>query len=42
MGMIDEIIVVVQSLSHVGLFAIPWTACSTPGFAVLHHLLELA
>ena len=20
----------------------PWTACSTPGFSVLHHLLELA
>ena len=41
-GTIDEIIVVVQSLSRVGLFAIPWTACSTPGFAVLHYLLGLA
>ena len=31
----------VQSLSRVGLFATPWTACSIPGFPV-HHLLELA
>ena len=35
-------LVVVQSLSHVRLFAAPWTACSTPGFPVLHQLLEFA
>ena len=28
--------VVVQSLSHVCFFVTPWTACSTPGFPVLH------
>ena len=32
---------VVQSLSRVWLFATPWTA-ATPGFPVLHHLLEFA
>ena len=32
----------VQLLSHVQLFATPWTACSTPGFPVHHQLLELA
>ena len=32
----------VQSLSHVQLFATPWTACSTPGFPVHHQLSELA
>ena len=31
----------VQSLSHVRLFAIPWTA-SSPGFPIHHQLLELA
>ena len=31
---------VVQSLSRVRLFATPWTACSTPGFPVLHYLLK--
>ena len=31
----------VQSLSHVWLFATPWTACSTPGFPVHYQLLEL-
>ena len=30
-----------QSLSHVRLFATPMD-CSTPGFPVLHHLLEVA
>ena len=35
-------LVVVQSLSHVRLFATPWTACSVPGFPVLHQLLEFA
>ena len=34
--------VVVQSLSHVWLFATPWTTYSMPGFPVLHHLLEFA
>ena len=33
---------VVQSLSHVWLFETPWSACSTPGFSVLHHLPEFA
>ena len=33
---------VVQLLSVVRLFATPWTACSTPGFPVLHHPLEFA
>ena len=33
---------VVQSLSCVQLFVTPWTACSTLGFPVLHHLPELA
>ena len=32
----------VQSLSHVKLFATPWTACSTPGFPVHHQLPKLA
>ena len=32
----------VQSLSHVWLFATPWTACSTLGFTIHHQLLELA
>ena len=32
---------VVQSLSHVWLFATPWTTYSMPGFPVLHHLPEL-
>ena len=35
-------VVVVQSLIHVWLFATPWTACNTPGFPVLHYLLEFA
>ena len=34
------VIVVVQSLGCVQLFATPYTAA--PGFPVLHHLLELA
>ena len=33
--------VVVQALSHVQLFVIPW-ACSIPGFPVLHCLQEFA
>ena len=37
-----EWLFVVQSLSCVWLFATPWTACSTLGFPVLHHLPELA
>ena len=36
--LVNSIVVVVQSLSHVWLFTIPWT----PGFPVLHHLLEFA
>ena len=32
----------VQLLSHVWLFATPCTACSTPGFPVLHQLPDLA
>ena len=35
----EIIIVVVRSLSHILLFATPWT-CSTPGFPVLHYLPE--
>ena len=34
--------IVVQSPSHVWLFATPWTACSMPSFSVLHHLPQLA
>ena len=34
--------VVLQSLSHVWLFATPWTAYSMSDFAVFHHLPELA
>ena len=34
-------VLVVQPLSHVRLFATRMD-CSTPGFSVLHHLLELA
>ena len=34
--------VVIQLLCHILLFASPWTDCSTPGFPILHHLLELA
>ena len=34
-------VVVIQSLSHVQLFATPWTV-ATPGFPVLHHLPEFA
>ena len=36
--------VVVQLLSHVQFFATPWLqkTCSTPGFPVLHYLLEFA
>ena len=34
-------VVVVWSLSHVRLFATTWTA-ATPGFPVLHHLLQFA
>ena len=34
------VVVAVQSLSHVQLFATPMD-CSTPGFPVLHHLPEL-
>ena len=33
--------IVVQSLNRVQLFTTPWTA-NTPGFPVLHYLLELA
>ena len=32
----------VHSLSHVRLFATPWTACSMPSFPVLHLVLEFA
>ena len=35
-------VVVVDSLSRVQLFVTPSTACSTPGFPVLHHLPEFA
>ena len=38
---ISHIVIVVQSLSCVRLFATLWTA-GTPGFPVLHCLLELA
>ena len=34
-------VVAVQSLSHIRLFATPWTAAQ-PGFPVLLHLLDLA
>ena len=34
--------VVVQLLSRVRFFVIPWTEGSTPGFPVHHQLLELA
>ena len=34
--------VVAQSLSHVHLFATPWTAACQAGFPVLYHLPELA
>ena len=37
--------VVVQSLSHVPLFVMPWTVASnrsTPGFPVLHYLPEFS
>ena len=34
--------VAVQSPSHVQLFTTPWTACSTPGLSVPHHLLKFA
>ena len=46
-----SLVVVVHLLSHVELFATPWTTacqasdpidCSTPGFPVLHHLPEFA
>ena len=40
--MVSSVVVAVQSLSHVHLFATPWIACSMPGFSVLHRLLELA
>ena len=30
-----------SSVSRVQLFVTPWTACSTPGFPVHHHLMEL-
>ena len=33
---------VVRSLSHVQLFATPWTDCSMPGFPVLQYPLEFA
>ena len=36
-----KVLVAARSLSHIQLFASPWT-CSTPGFPVLHHLPELA
>ena len=35
-------VIVVQSLNHVWLFAIPWTDCTKPGPFVLHYLLEFA
>ena len=37
-----SVLLVVQLLSHIQLFAVPWTACSKPGFLVLHSLLEFA
>ena len=37
-----SVVVVVQSLSHVLLFVIPWSQSSTPGFSVLHYLHEFA
>ena len=36
------IVVIIQSPSHVWLSTTPWTACSTPGFPVPHHLPEFA
>ena len=33
---------VVQSLSHIRLFATPWTACNTPGSFLLHYLPEFS
>ena len=33
---------IVQLLSHVQLFATPWTTHSMPGTSVLHHLPEFA
>ena len=38
---LKEPVVVIQSLSHIGLFAAVWTA-ALPSFPVLHHLPELA
>ena len=35
------VVVVVQSLSHVQLFATPCTPC-TPGFPAFHYLLKFA
>ena len=40
MGSLIIVVLVVQWLSHVRLFATPWTA-RTPGFSV-HHLPEFA
>ena len=37
---INPLFVVVQLLSRIWRFGIPWTACSTPGSPVLHYLLE--
>ena len=38
-GTIDDV-VVVQSLSHVGLFATPWTTAHQTDLPVHHYLLE--
>ena len=38
----SHIVVVVQSLSHIWLFVIPWTACSTPGFPAFYCLPEIS
>ena len=35
-----EVVVVIQSLSHVRFFVTPWTG--TPGFPVLHYFPEFA
>ena len=37
-----KILLVVQSLTHVRLFATPWAAAHQPGLLIPHHLLRLA
>ena len=38
----ELVVAFVQELSQVQLFVTPWTACSMPGFPVLHCLLEFS